>query len=234
MATSKRGAPTRNLVAFCGWLARNGYQVGEMPPWGTVHPVHVANSFHYDRDGKYGQAADINWPGGGDTEHNRLAAAVAVAESMGLGVIFALHGTKGAASSHKTHLHADVGLWSSLGRGDFTRKAGDLVVWDTQLAAHASQDNRDGPITTKHLEAIKAASNRHGVKFPYGVEFAQEAVGAAQDGDWGDHSRYSHDTTVNHLEHVWKPAGLYTKGFDTIWGAGMDAALARFTKKYRQ
>lgn len=51
-----------NIVALGHALQRMGYSVGENPAFGGVHPVHVANSWHYK-----GLALDVNadgWPGG--------------------------------------------------------------------------------------------------------------------------------------------------------------------------
>lgn len=237
MALSKRGAPTRNLVALCDYARSQDIRVSEMPPYaGVTSGGHSRNSWHYDRDGRFGQAADFNFGPAGTSkaERDKLELLAVVAVSMGLGVIYALHGTVGSAYAHRTHLHADVGSVSNLGRGAYKRTVGDLVVWDTQPIVHTERDNLCGPHSIKRLEAVQAASNRHGVKFPHGVQFAQEAVGTKPDGDWGPKSRAAHDRTVNALQHVWKPARLYLKGYDTVWGSGMDQALSRLLAKYRR
>jgi hypothetical protein len=50
------GVPSQ-LVSVGRWLQAQGFQVGENPAFGGVHPVHVPGSYHYR-----GQAIDVNWP----------------------------------------------------------------------------------------------------------------------------------------------------------------------------
>jgi len=229
MSLSKRGAPTRNLVAFCEWAKANGMEIGEMPPYSVVHPVHVAGSWHYVTDGRYGQAADINVPGGGTHERAVLSHAVVVAESMGLGVTFALHGTVGSAASHKTHLHADVGMWSNLGGGAVERRAGDIVTARLQAAVHLDAKERDnlwGAITDARIEAVRAAAILHGGRFPHGVAFTQVAVGTPDDGDWATHSRHAHDLTVAAIQRA---LGIDDDG---VWGKVTESRYQAARKQY--
>ena len=231
MALAKSAALTSSIVRFCEWAAANGYQVGEMPPWGIVHRVHSKNSYHYARDGKYGQAADINWPGGGAPERARLITAVSVAESLGLAVRYSLYGH---VVGHDTHLHVDVGNWSNLGRGEVKRSSGDGVTSSLQAIVHAATDNSWGPDTDARLMAVREASTWRGNKFPYGVKFAQSAVGAGQDGDWGKLSRAAHDRTVNALERVLKASGDYKGNLDYLWGPLLDKAWAAARARYHR
>lgn len=55
------------LIEIGRALQAAGYQVGENPAFGGVHPVHAKNSYHY-----LGRAIDVNWPGGGSGELDRL------------------------------------------------------------------------------------------------------------------------------------------------------------------
>jgi len=229
MAMSKRGAPTRNLVAFCEWAKANGFSVGEMPPYGHVHPVHSKGSFHYDTDGKYGQAADINYPRGGSLERMKLTLAAVIAQSMGLGI---LYGRDGYVAGHSTHAHVDIGSYTNLGRGLRKRTAGNLVVWDTQPSLHVTRDNLSGDETVHALDLLRAASNYGGVEFPDGVEATQEVVGTKEDDIWGDNSRASHDASMHGVQVTWKAAGLYKGKIDDTWGPLMDKAFTSFKKKF--
>jgi len=236
MAMSKKVATTESLVRFCRYAERKGARVGEMHGFATVHRVHSANSFHYDKDGKYGQAADINYGAAGTShaERDMLNHLIVVARSFGLSVIYAKYGTTGSASAHKTHLHVDVGSWSNLGSksGAFRTTPGDGVVWETQPTIHAMQDNLSGDETVKRLNALREASNHGGVDFPYGVEFAQNVVDTIEDDVWGVNSRGAHDHTMVDLQKVWKSAGLYKGKIDGIWGPLMDNAFISFKNQF--
>ena len=60
MALGAQLSPTQTLVTFCLWAHRHGYDVGEMHGFSAVHPVHAGGSWHFDSDGGFGKAADIN------------------------------------------------------------------------------------------------------------------------------------------------------------------------------
>lgn len=235
MALSDKSATTRDLVNFCNYAQARGARVSEMPPFDAVTPgVHNPKSFHYDRDGKYGQAADINYgkPGTSSEERAMLAHLVTVAQSFGLGVIYALYGTQGSASAHKTHLHVDVGSWTQLGNGARRPTPGDSCVWDVQPHLHANRDNLAGPDTRKRLNAVRASSNFGGKKFPYGIRFAQDVVGTKADNKWGVQSRGAHDDTVADIQAVLKRYGYYTGRVDGIWGPLMDKGYMSFVGHY--
>lgn len=235
MALSAKQAETRDLVNFCRHAEAMGARVSEMPPWDEPNTgVHSPKSFHYDKDGKYGQAADINYgrPGTSASEREMLTYLSVVAESFGLGVIYARYGTVGSAAQHTAHLHVDVGSWTNLGKGPRKPTPGDSVVWDTQPAIHAARDNLAGNETKRRLNALREASNRGGVDFPHGVKYAQDVVGTKEDGKWGPLSRLAHDETVRGVQKVWKSAGLYTGELDGIWGPLMDAAWRKFIDRY--
>lgn len=69
-----------------------------------------------------------------------------------------------------------------------------------QRIVGADPDNVWGPDTGKRVGAVQMASNYHGIKFPYGVAFAQGVVGADPDGVWGAKSRAAHDETVKAIQ----------------------------------
>lgn len=240
MALSSRNAPTEALVALVEYALANGYKVGEMAPYGHVHPVHSRNSWHYDRDtfaGRiYGLAADINAASGASSaERSRLALLVPVAQSLGLSVILGLYGVQGAAASHRGHLHVDVGSYSNLGRGGFRTPKGSVVVVRTQRAVNFRTNKRDnlyGPLTDDRVDAVRLASSFHGGKFPKGVRYAQAAVGTRTDNDWGPKSRAAHDSTCIELQRAWKAQGLYRGRLDYMWGPLMEAAYVALRKNY--
>lgn len=234
MALSRINAPTEAIVALAEYAMANGYKVGEMEPFGHVHPVHSRNSFHYDssRVGgrRYSHAADINTAGGASAaERARLALLVPVAQSLGLGVILGLYGTNGPAAAHRGHLHVDVGSYSNLGRGGFRTPKGSVVPVHVQRAVHfpaAKRDNLYGPNSDSRVQAVRMASTHHGGKFPMGVAFAQACVGTVVDGDWGPKSRKAHDATVIALQRAW---GIKQDG---MWGPQTDGASMSFRRNY--
>lgn len=222
MALSPKRASTHALVILCEYAVANGYSLSEMPPFDPVAPVHTKGSWHYDRDGIYGQAVDINWPGGGRVETLMLKRLIPVAQSLGLAVIFGVSG-------HYTHLHSDVGSVSNLGNGRFTPARGSTKPALVQAATHTPVKNRDnlyGPASDRRVNAVRMASRMHGRKFPYGAAFAQECVGTTPDGDWGEKSRAAHDATVKALQIIW---GLTPDG---VWGRKTEAAYQAFRKTY--
>lgn len=239
MALSKQTATVRQIAVAKQYLDANGFQLLESLPYTKVHDVHAKGSFHYDTQVHAGKkqslAADVNWPGGGATERKKIIAVIPALQSMGISVLFARDGTVGSAAKHKTHAHIDVGEWTNLGKGATKTKRGDLVVHDSQLACHVStknRDNLDGPDTTKRLNAVKMASKKHGTKFPNGIKYTQQVIGAPLTGKWDKDSRAAHDATVKRLEAIWKEAGLFKGTVNTIWDAETDKALVAFHKKY--
>lgn len=123
MALSKQMSRGSTLVAYCHWLQAEGYQVGEMHGFSVVHPVHAADSWHYDKENGYGLAVDVNSNGPG--EMARLIRARKKAEEMGLAVTLA---EKGYVSGHSDHLHVDVGLLSNLGAGVYHARGDGLTT----------------------------------------------------------------------------------------------------------
>lgn len=220
MALGKQVSPTQTLVTFCLWAQRNGYSVGEMHGFSTVHPVHTAGSWHFDSEHGFGKATDVNKNGA--DEKAQLAAAVDRAQELGLAVIFARDGAAGVAERHRGHLHVDVGGFSHLGAASFTpRGGGDTVTEALQRAVHAIVDQVWGKDTDEHVEAVRAASNLKGVTFPSGIEFAQRAVGAAVTGEWGTDSRGAHDRTTAAIQRAF---GVNASG---IWDLATDGAYLR-------
>jgi hypothetical protein len=218
MALGEQLSPVKTLVTFCKWAARNGFDVGEMHGFSTVHDVHVAHSWHFDQENGFGKAADINK--NGDDRGAQLTAAVERAQELGLAVIFARDGVTGRAGHHRDHLHVDVGPFSNLGQGGFRPAGGgDKVTAALQRAVHLTDDEIWGRDTDTALMAVRAASNLHGVTFPSGVTTAQKAVGAPQTGEWDAASRAAHDRTVAAI----RPAlGV---GAGTIWNDATETAF---------
>lgn len=201
MALGAQLSPTQTLVTFCLWARRHGYSVGEMHGFSTVHPVHTGGSWHFDSDGGFGKAADINK--NGPHERTDLIEALNRAQELGLGVIYARDGSAGVSASHKNHLHVDVGPFGHLGAGSFRpRGGGDALTAAVQRAVHATADQVWGADTDKRAEAVKAASTLMGVRFPHGVEFTQRVVGAVTDGVWGAQSRRAHDTVTAAIQRA--------------------------------
>ena len=100
MALGTQLSPTQTLVTFCLWARRHGYSVGEMHGFSAVHPVHTGGSWHFDSDGGFGKAADINK--NGPDERAELIEALNRAQELGLGVIFAATGPRGSAARTRT------------------------------------------------------------------------------------------------------------------------------------
>jgi hypothetical protein len=182
--------------------------------------VHAAGSWHFDHDGGFGKAADVNKNGG--TERQELLAALERAQELGLAVIFARDGTAGVSAKHQDHLHVDVGPFSHLGaQPSVPRGGGDVVTGALQAATRCGVDQIWGADTDAHLEALRAASNLHGVTFPQGVAFTQRVVGVADDGVWGGKSRAAHDRTTAAVQ-----AGL-GRPATGMWDAATEAAYLR-------
>ena len=188
-------APFENLRAFAEWAEANGYHVGENRLLGkrTYSPVHAPAGYH-----PVNQAVDINK--NGPNEKRDLARALTVADAFGLGTIHALHGTAGIASSHRTHLHVDMGPRSHWGVRWVRRgRSTSLTTWRIQKALHVPAKDRDnlwGPDTRKRVNAVIAASGYGGQRFPHGVKYTQGLIGTKQDGSWGPASIRAHDAAV--------------------------------------
>lgn len=234
MALSAKLAPTASLVDFVAYAKANGYRISEMPPYDPATPgAHKPTSWHYDTDGKYGLAADINIgvDGASDYEMRMLKRLIPVAQSLGLGVLVAAYGTN--ISGHRDHMHVDCGSYSNLGRGLYKQAAGNRRVIRTQKALHqyrSKQDNLLGDYTKTDLNVLRAASKKGGYKFPLGVKRAQRVVGVKQTGKWDLAAGRAHTETVKVLQRVWKAYGYYTGKIDGIWGNMMDTARIKFLR----
>jgi hypothetical protein len=222
---AQRGTVTA-LVTFALWCKRNGYQVGEMHGFATVHNVHAKGSWHYDKENGHGKALDLNWPGGGNTERARLAAAVPVAQMLGLGVIYGRDGTNGPTRTHQGHLHADVGAYSNLGRGEVvTHTGGDVVTSGIQGAVHAHADQVWGPDTEQRTNAVRASTRHHGGTHPHVVTYTQAVIGTTTDGKWGPASSRAHDNAVKGIQVALKLRGFYGGAIDGVWGQGTETGF---------
>lgn len=239
MALSEQQAPIRNLVAFKKYAKARGAKISESLPEDAPNKgVHAAKSWHYDTevfDGvKHSKAADVNYGPAGTSAAERavLTHLVTVAQSMGLGVVYALYGTEGSAKQHQTHLHVDVGSATNVGKGGRHATPGDLVAWDTQKILNSPQDNLAGPDTKKRLLSVYEASKRGGTDFPFGIKFTQNVLGAKPTGKWDTQSKKAHDASVKALKSLWKKAGIFKGTVDTIWDLEMDKARTRFLSRY--
>lgn len=88
-----------------------------------------------------------------------------------------------------------------------------------QRVVGAVPDNVWGEDTGKRVGAVQMASKYHGVRFPYGVKFAQTVVGATPDGIWGVQSKACHDAKVREIQRGFGVA------VDGILGADTDAHI---------
>ena len=106
--------------------------------------------------------------------------------------------------------------WTDTGVGSLnppTRRLEDL-----QRAVGAYPDGVIGPDTRQRILAVVSASTWGGQSFPFGVPYAQELVGTAQDGVWGEASMAAHDRTVEAMQRA---LGVEDDG---IWGPATQAA----------
>lgn len=228
LGIGRQKSTSATLKAYLSWAKAYGFRVSEHPSYGGVtRGAHSKNSWHYD-----GLAADLNYgpAGAPSSERTRARTAIKVADSMGLGVIYARDGTAGSAASHRNHVHVDVGTTSNYGRGTVLAPTGSRTTQRLQRVAHfpwSQSDNLWGPNTDQRLQAIRAASRMHGTKFPYGVKTAQRAVGVTADGKWGPKSRAAHDKTVAALQRVLSVSATGT------WGPVTESKYLSVRKKLR-
>ncbi|WP_456788370.1 hypothetical protein [Cellulomonas sp. P5_C5] len=223
MALGQQLSPTQTLVTFCLWARRHGYSVGEMHGFTAVHPVHTGGSWHFDQEGGFGKAADLNKNGPDERDH--LIEALNRAQELGLGVIFARDGSAGVSGSHRNHLHVDVGPFSHLGaRSSKPRGGGDGLTAALQTAVHTGADEVWGFETDARLESIKAASGLMGVGFPLGVAFTQRVVGVPDDGVWGKQSRRAHDVVTKDIQRAFgRPAnGIWDTALVDAYSSARD------------
>lgn len=220
-------SPVYALVTFCLWAQRKGYQVGEMHGFGPVHPVHKPGSWHYDRDGRWGKAADINWPGGGEEERAQLSRATDVAAELGLGHIFARDGVQGPARTHQRHLHADVGAYATFGVGFYVpRGGGDRVAVAVQGAVGASQDGVWGNDTNWRVETVRRAA---GGEHPWGIAHTQRVCAVADDGVWGAQSQAGLKSAVRAVQRALSVPddGVWGEHTDRVYLAAQDIRWRR-------
>lgn len=92
-------------------------------------------------------------------------------------------------------------------------------ITGVQRAVHCTPDNIWGPITDRNVDAVRKASVWGGQQFPYGVRYAQSAVGAVADGVWGPASRAAHDATVAAVQRA---VGATPDG---VWGPDTQARV---------
>lgn len=132
------GGEVQALINFGRHLLKLGYQVGEHPLFGGVHPTaHLPTSrggLHY-----VGKAIDVNYDGFGQARENQmLDRTIPMAERAGLGYIW-------RAKDHWDHAHFDTSnrrrlnerTWLFRGGGSGTGGFGDTDehghLWDKQL-----------------------------------------------------------------------------------------------------
>lgn len=95
-----------------------------------------------------------------------------------------------------------------------------------QRAVRTSADNAWGSDTDKHATALIEASEWGGVKFPYGVKFTQQVVGAEQDGEWGPNSIRAHHATVIEAQKALVEMGFSPGKIDGDWRSLSQKAYA--------
>lgn len=228
MALSQQVTPAYVLKVFMRWAKVNGYRVGEHPDYGGVAPgVHAAGSWHAD-----GLAADINWGTGNPPgERAKLLTALKVAQSMGLAITYARDGTTGTAATHQGHLHVDVGEWSNYGSGTVRRRTGSLTPYRLQRAVFRSPthcDNLWGAETNRRLHAVRVASNLHGTRFPYGVEYTRRVIDTTPTETWDTTARKAHDAAVRKIQEALNVTE------DGIWGKATDRAFTSAKTRYKR
>jgi hypothetical protein len=91
-----------------------------------------------------------------------------------------------------------------------------------QKAVRATTDNVWGDDSSKRLNAVRAASNWKGKKFPYGVRYTQGVVGTKVDGVWGGNSNAAHDATVRAIQRA---VGVKATG---VYNATTDNAVKKY------
>lgn len=228
MGFGKQSSLASTLKRYLRWAHAYGFRVSEHPAYGGVtRGAHASRSWHYD-----GLAADLNWGPAGAPPSERANAkfAIKVANSLGLGVIYARDGTVGSAGDHRSHMHVDVGSTSNYGKGLVAVPTGQRRTQSLQAAAHfpwAQRDNLWGANTDKRLQAIRAASRMHGTKFPHGVKLTQRAVGVTADGKWGPKSRAAHDKTVAAVQRALSVSAT------GVWGPVTERTYLKVRKKLR-
>lgn len=96
-----------------------------------------------------------------------------------------------------------------------------------QKAIRVTADNSWGPATDKASMALMQAA---GGTFPYGVVFAQEVVGAKQDGQWGTASKNMLGKTVANAQRALADMGFNPGNADGNWGPNTDKAYSAARK----
>lgn len=111
---------------------------------------------------------------------------------------------------------------------------GGVSVKRLQAAIRATADGQWGPITDKHMDALRLSSGYHGGKHPHGVKFTQKVVGTKQDGIWGPASIASHRSTTLAFQIALKAARFDPMRIDGIWGPNTERAYKAARSKYRR
>jgi N-acetylmuramoyl-L-alanine amidase len=96
-----------------------------------------------------------------------------------------------------------------------------------QSSVRATADNLWGPDTDKHCGALIAATPFGGQKFPYGIMFVQQVVGAHADGFWGPESKAALLATVKSVQSALRSMNFDPQGIDGIWGPNTNSAYSR-------
>lgn len=86
-------------------------------------------------------------------------------------------------------------------------------------------DNRWGPDTDKRFLAVRDATAYHGRGFPFGVKYAQDAVGTKADGDWGPKSEAALKQTIKDLQITLNNMNIGVGVPTGTWGAAMEAGF---------
>jgi hypothetical protein len=96
-----------------------------------------------------------------------------------------------------------------------------------QRAVRTAPDNDWGNDTDKHATALIACTAFGGYTFPYGVLFAQEVIGAKQDGVWGPKSKAALAFTIRNAQNALKAMGFNPGTVDGDWGVNTNKAYVQ-------
>jgi len=99
-----------------------------------------------------------------------------------------------------------------------------------QSAVRTKADNKWGAATDKHCEALISATVFGGQEFPFGVEFAQQVVGAQQDGHWGPKSKQALHYTIKAVQIALASMAFDPGKTDGSWGPVSNRAYEQARK----
>lgn len=231
-----------HLKQYVDILRAQGFQILE---YEQTSPVHMSNSWHY-----YHLAADVNWPGGGQEEFEKVRdIAFPLAKQFGLATTVGLEGYVANHSGAMFHLHVDVGEWSNVGHGAFRAPwtgnynytGGNRVHSDDRSPSdvHNAVDHGDRGGAVKRVQRIVGvkADGVFGKDTARAVREWKRKHGLPQDGKWGrgcnDTYRRMHrgikESSKHDVRHVQHIVGVKEDG---IYGDHTRDAVKRWQRKH--